>query len=301
MSADDALASDVAAFAVHPALLDAGLHPSFLGAELRVPFSWRGVRVHGPGAATLRVRVVRTGDDLAVTAFDTTGAPVLSVDEVIGRPIDPRSWRPGAPLYALEWRALETTPEASDDEVAVVPLLGDDAPDDPVAATHAQVERMLGVLQVALAGEGRLGVLGERGARRPRQRAAGPGRRAAVWGLVRSAQSEHPGRIVLVDTDDRDDRAVGGACLATDEPQVALPRRRPATRPRAGPGADRATRRDAATPRAPRHRPRRHAADHRRHRRPRRDPRPPPRRPGPARACCWSAAAARTRPAPTRW
>ena len=55
---DDALASDVAAFGLHPALLDAALHPSFDGAELRVPFSWRGVRVHAPGAATLRVRVV---------------------------------------------------------------------------------------------------------------------------------------------------------------------------------------------------------------------------------------------------
>ena len=32
---------------------------------------------------------------------------------------------------------------------------------------------------------------------------------AAVWGLVRSAQAEHPGRVVLVDSDGSVDVAVG--------------------------------------------------------------------------------------------
>ncbi|MFB7919447.1 type I polyketide synthase [Streptomyces sp. NPDC056061] len=46
---------------------------------------------------------------------------------------------------------------------------------------------------------------------------------ATVWGLVRSAQSEHPGRLVLVDTDatDASQRSLPAA-LATDEPQLAL-------------------------------------------------------------------------------
>ncbi|MFF9352775.1 type I polyketide synthase, partial [Streptomyces sp. NPDC014734] len=46
---------------------------------------------------------------------------------------------------------------------------------------------------------------------------------ATVWGLVRSAQSEHPGRFVLIDTDatDASQRALPAA-LATDEPQLAL-------------------------------------------------------------------------------
>ena len=45
---------------------------------------------------------------------------------------------------------------------------------------------------------------------------------AAVWGLVRSAQTEHPGRIVLVDSDaPLDDRRVAAA-LAVGEPQVLL-------------------------------------------------------------------------------
>nr|WP_275297073.1 type I polyketide synthase [Streptomyces cyaneogriseus] len=46
---------------------------------------------------------------------------------------------------------------------------------------------------------------------------------APVWGLVRAAQSEHPGRIVLIDMDDDDAsyRALP-AVLATGEPQVML-------------------------------------------------------------------------------
>ncbi|WP_372503531.1 type I polyketide synthase [Streptomyces spectabilis] len=46
---------------------------------------------------------------------------------------------------------------------------------------------------------------------------------AAVWGLVRSAQAEHPGRFVLVDLDDHPDSGAAlAAALATDEPQLAL-------------------------------------------------------------------------------
>ncbi|WP_442906086.1 SDR family NAD(P)-dependent oxidoreductase [Kitasatospora sp. NBC_00458] len=43
----------------------------------------------------------------------------------------------------------------------------------------------------------------------------------SVWGLVRSAQSEHPGRIVLVDVDG-DVSGVLPGVLACDEPQVAV-------------------------------------------------------------------------------
>ncbi|MGH4033383.1 type I polyketide synthase [Actinomycetota bacterium Odt1-20B] len=50
---------------------------------------------------------------------------------------------------------------------------------------------------------------------------------AAVWGLLRSAQSEHPGRIVLVDTDPADPDPLPGphavtALLAAGEQQAAL-------------------------------------------------------------------------------
>ncbi|MFI5837515.1 SDR family NAD(P)-dependent oxidoreductase [Micromonospora sp. NPDC051300] len=45
---------------------------------------------------------------------------------------------------------------------------------------------------------------------------------AAAWGLVRSAQSEHPDRFVLLDADTEPDAATLTAVLAADEPQVAL-------------------------------------------------------------------------------
>ncbi|NEC66017.1 type I polyketide synthase, partial [Streptomyces sp. SID9727] len=47
--------------------------------------------------------------------------------------------------------------------------------------------------------------------------------RSSWWGLVRTAQTEHPGRFVLVDTDGADVSAgVRDAALSTGEPQLAL-------------------------------------------------------------------------------
>lgn len=44
-----------------------------------------------------------------------------------------------------------------------------------------------------------------------------------MWGLARSAQTEHPGRIVLVDTDGHEEsERVLAAAVATGEPQLAL-------------------------------------------------------------------------------
>jgi NADP-dependent 3-hydroxy acid dehydrogenase YdfG/acyl carrier protein len=47
---------------------------------------------------------------------------------------------------------------------------------------------------------------------------------AAVWGLVRSAQAEHPGRFALVDSDgsEASEAALEAALAIEDEPQVAL-------------------------------------------------------------------------------
>src|SRR4029079_12341431 len=48
---------------------------------------------------------------------------------------------------------------------------------------------------------------------------------AAIWGLIRSAQSEHPGRFALIDTDrtDASEAAMPAAlALGAEEPQLAL-------------------------------------------------------------------------------
>ncbi|QNP70793.1 type I polyketide synthase [Streptomyces roseirectus] len=97
----------------------------------------------------------------------------------------------------------------------------------PVAeAAHRATARALELVQGWLAderfGSSRL-VLVTRGAV-----AAEPGKGvvdladAPVWGLVRSAQAENPGRFVLVDVDDHDASAVLPAVLAGDEPQLAV-------------------------------------------------------------------------------
>ena len=76
------------------------------------------------------------------------------------------------------------------------------AADGVVGSVYAAAHEVLGVLQSWLAGDGSgvlvvlthgaVGLAGE-----DVSDLAG----AAVWGLVRSAQAEHPGRVVLVDSD----------------------------------------------------------------------------------------------------
>ncbi len=95
--------------------------------------------------------------------------------------------------------------------------------DDPLAATYQRTHDALAALQSWLAehDSGTL-VVSTHGA------VALPGEDvtdlagAAVWGLVRSAQTEHPGRIVLVDSDAPLDDAAIAAVLAVGEPQVLV-------------------------------------------------------------------------------
>ncbi|MCC3767353.1 type I polyketide synthase [Streptomyces sp. UNOC14_S4] len=110
------------------------------------------------------------------------------------------------------------------DEVLVAFAPGTEA--DPVAV-HAATRRALALVQAYLAddrlADSRLVVLTSGAV------AVGPGgapsdlTNSAVWGLVRSAESENPGRFVLVDLDDSDDSARAlPAALASGEPQLAV-------------------------------------------------------------------------------
>ncbi|CAM5507033.1 polyketide synthase [Streptomyces pilosus] len=93
-------------------------------------------------------------------------------------------------------------------------------------AVRAATHRLLELLKEWLAEERLAGVrlvVATRGAMSPRgEGAADPGA-AALWGLLRSAQSEAPGRIVLVDLDgDPRSAAALPAVLASQEPQTAV-------------------------------------------------------------------------------
>ena len=248
--------------------------------ELPLPFSWTGVSVHRRGAERLRVKIAPDGDTRTITAFDAAGAPVLTVASLRSRPDRRRAARRRrCPLARRRSRAtpVERRARGGADLGRRVGRRRTSARSSPTACRtwsrsrswartsrrtrDAQVERMLRVLQAWL-GEPEV-----RACAWPcshtRQVAVQCGRApdpvaAAVWGLVRSAQSEHPGRFVLLDADT--DTVPWEAVHASDEPQLAVREGR-LLAPRL---TARRRARHAGLVRQ------RHRPDHRRHRRPRR-------------------------------
>ncbi|MFJ3890891.1 type I polyketide synthase [Streptomyces rubrogriseus] len=239
-----------AGFGVHPALFDSVLHPLVLDAgadgdsgRIRLPFAWSGIGLHATGATGLRIRISPDGPDTyRVSMADDTGAPVAGVESLTLRPVDARRLAadadaaPAAALHTVEWtpvplpagdgpdwaEAVDGLDAAAGSGIVVVRPSG--APDTAEGA-HRPVRHALELVQRWLADErfadGRLAFV-TRGAV-----AALPGddvtglAAAPVWGLIRSVQSEHPDRVVLVDLDGDDDRLLPAA-LAAGEPQLAV-------------------------------------------------------------------------------
>ncbi|MGR3937920.1 SDR family NAD(P)-dependent oxidoreductase [Streptomyces sp. BRA346] len=226
--AEMALSDEAGPFRMHPALLDAALHPLVLetGPGPVVPFSWAGVRLTRAGASRLRVRISPTGDNRAsLTVADDSGVEVLSVDSLTLRPLDAR--RADPKLFQVEWReiALPGTP-ARPGSTVVVPPSAPDADGLPAAA-HTTAESVLRDVRTWLRehpeDSAPLVVTTRRAV------AVTPDEdidlaAATVWGLLRSAQTEHPGRIVLVDSGTTGEPPPDqlGRALATGEPQIAL-------------------------------------------------------------------------------
>ncbi len=128
--------------------------------------------------------------------------------------------------------AREVAPEV------VVAFIGATAQGDPgelASATRARAGQVLELLQGWLSDERlsamRLALVTRGAVAATREEQLDPAS-ASVWGLVRSAQSEHPGRFVLVDVDGASAAwSELPALLATEEPQLAL-RGRTASAPR---------------------------------------------------------------------
>ncbi|MGA5899040.1 type I polyketide synthase, partial [Streptomyces venetus] len=260
----DGPAEAAESYGLHPALLDVALHPLVLAAadgtdpdSIRLPFTWSGVTLHAVGAADLRVRISPHGTDTyRMTLSSGTGAPVAEVESLTLRPVDRRKLAAtdrattADPLYELTWPALAAPPrDAGVPEPAFAEArdaLADVAAADVVVVRqygphgttqadgrHTPTLRVLRLIQEFLADErfaaARLAVLtsGAVGAL--------PGEdvtdldAAPVWGLVRSVQSEHPDRVVLLDLDaeaaaDTETGTAGllTAALALGERQLAL-------------------------------------------------------------------------------
>ncbi|MFJ9612210.1 type I polyketide synthase, partial [Kitasatospora sp. NPDC101176] len=220
---------------LHPALLDAALHPLVGRAAeeadgLPLPFSWSGVELHATGADALHVH----WRDGALDARDTAGRPVLTVESLAllplrpdqvapatggGRDLHRTGWtpvRPAAPTPTTLVQALADLPA----DAAVAPVVAVPAPGgrDAVAATLELLQTWLA--QERFAGS-RLLVL-TRGALAVTATDTVPDPWAgAVWGLLRSAQAEHPDRFAVADLDVPAETAAL-ATLPADEPQLAL-------------------------------------------------------------------------------
>ncbi|MEV0570819.1 type I polyketide synthase, partial [Dactylosporangium sp. NPDC050588] len=203
---DDAGRAQADRFGVHPALLDAALHLAALGmpdgAEgPSLPFAWQDVAVYATGATRARVRMRVDGASLSLTLTDVDGALVATVGSLVLRALSERlAVAPVRDLYTVDWVEVGRAGEAEVD----LPVW------DCAGVGLADV--LAGVQQRLAADERRWVVLVPDSQDRPE--------RAAVWGLLASAQSEHPGRFVLVDAVDV---GVARAAVAVcDEPQLRV-------------------------------------------------------------------------------
>ncbi|MGW1171902.1 type I polyketide synthase, partial [Streptomyces sp. NPDC002550] len=167
----------------------------------------------------VRLKLTFSADAVSLSVADGTGAPVASVQALALREISADQFAAAGSafhesLFQLDWVQL---PKAQDIALPEDVTVLHTAPGSDAQTARNAVHEALSRLQSA---EGRL-VFVTRGA------VALPGEDvtdlagAAVWGLVRSAQSESPDRFVLVDTDTDADDAVALA-LAAGEPQVVV-------------------------------------------------------------------------------
>ncbi|GAA2778348.1 type I polyketide synthase [Crossiella cryophila] len=218
----------VTGYGIHPALLDAVLHAAaFTGLTdggPALPFLFTDVVLHAAGATSVRALLTRTGPDtVAVTVTDPAGAPVLTIGSLLARPLPAGDLRTlgDAALLATEWTALPFTPsrwQPTEHALLTVPHTTDPDP----AAVHEIVLATLTRLQRWLTEEDTHLVVLTRDAIAAEDGLLSDLPAAAVWGLIRSAQSENPGRITLVDADADPDLSVLAGLLATGEPQIAL-------------------------------------------------------------------------------
>ncbi|GGW96931.1 type I polyketide synthase [Streptomyces chartreusis] len=205
-----------------------------------LPFLWSGVEVSAVGADALRVRISRRGNDtVTLHMADATGEPIAHADALTLRPLSPgaltttdSAFRDS--LFRLDWRPLTETEAAANASTEAWTVLGDPGllPDTP-ARVHADLAALTSALDAgeeaphtvlapvvtndrsltdvssaALAlVQGWLAEPRLTGSRLMfvTSRAVGDDvtdpAGATVWGLVRSAAGENPGRFRLADVD----------------------------------------------------------------------------------------------------
>ncbi|WP_406205784.1 SDR family NAD(P)-dependent oxidoreductase [Kitasatospora sp. NBC_01560] len=143
-------------FGVHPALLDAALHPLTFGAleqaalgesgPISLPFSWTDVALHATDASTVRVRITPAASGaVALEITDPAGSPVVSVGALVLRTVAAESLRARPAeqdaLFTLGWTSLPLPSDAVDGLAAAT-------------ATPARTDDLAATLEAALAADG---------------------------------------------------------------------------------------------------------------------------------------------------
>jgi NADPH:quinone reductase-like Zn-dependent oxidoreductase/NADP-dependent 3-hydroxy acid dehydrogenase YdfG len=226
-----------------------------------LPFCWTKVRLHTRGATGARVRSLVDGHSTSFALTGEDGGPILTVDSVALRPLR-WEWLAALPrgglrdcLYSLAWKpsdSQETTGSCAvlgDDPLALASATGFPAyldlptlraaiasgapvpdvvltgvstePDQPSVTSRVLdlAQRWLGAAELS----GTALAVVTRGAVRLGPREPADFDAAALWGLIRSAQLEHPGRFALADIDrDPASVAVLHSAVSRPEPRVAI-------------------------------------------------------------------------------
>jgi polyketide synthase 12 len=121
--------TDVTGYGIHPALLDAALHPlaSVLdraseadSASLRLPYAFSGITLYATAATQLHVHLTRTGEDtFKLHATDPTGAPVITISALTLRAVSDQIGRPTSiaglsdSMFELTWPPMPDLPGPS--------------------------------------------------------------------------------------------------------------------------------------------------------------------------------------------
>ncbi|WP_063048054.1 type I polyketide synthase [Nocardia vulneris] len=224
--------------------------------RVRLPFGWEGATLAAEGASMVRVRVARTGDRMELTLVDPEGGLVAHVEGLTVREVSADALIGSAApvtdgLFEVHWVAMPPLDSADrggwtalSDPVAaehpggpweleryhesgrdVVVLTCPPArQDEPIADLHtcvtgvlARVQWLLGAPDFAAS---TLVVVTHGGVAIDGGADIDPAR-AAVWGLLRSAQNEHEDRIVLLDSAATADQRAPAAVVAQRRSAVA--------------------------------------------------------------------------------
>ncbi|MGW0238865.1 amino acid adenylation domain-containing protein, partial [Streptomyces sp. NPDC002996] len=212
-------------YGIHPALLDTALHTLFAvpdgngtGDDIALPFQWTGVDLLAGAGSLLHVRAELDKKRTAARIWvaDENGSPVARIEGLQVRQATSEQIRAAASvsvdhLYRLEFRPVTAGSPARDADRLVIDARGWSGSVTEVAG------RGLTELQQALSGDTAEIVLVTCGAVGEDATSVA---QASLWGLVRSARSEHPERMIrLIDTDTDD---LTAALHIADEPELIV-------------------------------------------------------------------------------